>query len=1178
LGRGGMGVVYVALHPELGRKVALKLLLAGEAAGERARQRFAQEARAAARLRHPHIVGIHDVGQDRLGPCLVMDLVEGESLATRLERAGPFEPRQAAELVRKLAQAISYAHEQAILHRDIKPDNVLITPRGEPVLTDFGLAKEVGGGSDQPLTLSGQLVGTPSYMSPEQAAGKPDQIDRRSDVYALGVTLYQLLTGEVPFESESLISLLAEITQREPTPPSRLQPAVDPDLDTIVLHCLEKEPAARYPSASALAEDLARFLADQPIVARPTTAADRARKWLRRNRAVALALALSSAVAGALLVAGALAFAFRLGRERDRALEAKAAAEDALERLARQKELAEQERRKAERLRVEALAQREEALAQRREAQTQRKQADVQRLRAEELLTTAISDRARLAMNEGNWRDAAALAAHANLLGPNLARSITCQRALEHVWEQVRLGQGPAAFGPKGTLVASADGPTLSLRDGRTGQINQLLGRMTEDVAHLAWGSQALAAVDKAGNLRVLFPAGSQRKPVQLRVPSRPSSLSWSPDGSRLALVLEGGALVLDLARPRRPLTKRGSFRSGRAVWSPDGSLVTLHAPGAKGGAWTSLFWPTDGSPPRALPTSGNLAGFSHDGRRLALLTQRSRGQLYEVSPAGELRPLASLLDTCQGLQLAWSGQAPRRLAIADTQRFLVLDEERGQVVSGQRCQEGLVLSLGWSTSGSYLYGAGAFGADLFRWRPQGIELVESWTLGMDAKQDRRGLLAFLESSWSPDSSEELMARTRSDQVFLTRGARGVDVATIPRRMVQGVAWSASGERVLIHNLTPGGGRAGGPAMIESWLCGPPGFSKGPVRRGRRVELLGSVRALAWDPGGRGVAALVETPERTMLARIPLLEGTPSTGRALNAGEPRWLEWSPRGPLAALVGETLHVMTGGIAGRHPARTLVQAAAWSGSGSLLAFASEGRLQVLATAGGERGWPLPAEALPQRGLAWQGDQEVAVIGASAVHVLQLATGSWRRIATPQREPSTLSWSPRGGLLALQVPGPSSAELLVFRAGKQVYRAQLPRLFSSRPRYAFGPEGQLAHSGGAGGLSVWRDGRSTRAGKTEVLWALRYSAQGRLAALGRQLQVYDDPQGAPLAELGAAGRDARFRWAPEGEWLAIAEGNEVRLAHVPSAPGDPEQLAALARERTGVEVEGLVVKTVR
>ena len=266
LGRGGMGVVYKARQMKLNRIVALKMVLAGAHAGQEQLARFYTEAEAVARLQQPNIVQIHEVGEHDGLPYFSLEYVEGGSLAERI--GGKPQPvNEAARHVELLARAMAYAHEQGIVHRDLKPANVLLTKDGQPKITDFGLAKRLE--SDASQTQSGTLMGTPNYMAPEQARGEVREVGPLADVYALGVILYEMLTGRTPFLGASILDTLEQVRNQEPVPPSRLQPKVPRDLETICLKCLQKEPAKRYATAAALADDLRRFLAGEPILARP---------------------------------------------------------------------------------------------------------------------------------------------------------------------------------------------------------------------------------------------------------------------------------------------------------------------------------------------------------------------------------------------------------------------------------------------------------------------------------------------------------------------------------------------------------------------------------------------------------------------------------------------------------------------------------------------------------------------------------------------------------------------------------------------------------------------------------------------------------------------------------------------------------------------------------------------
>jgi eukaryotic-like serine/threonine-protein kinase len=300
LGRGGMGVVYKARQKNLNRLVALKMLLGEVQPGASNLARFRLEAEALAQLRHPNMVQIYDVGEQAGRPFFVLELIEGGSLSRKLG-GQPQPPRAAAQLVQTLARAVQQAHHQGIIHRDLKPANVLLQggdPHATgcdlqsviPKISDFGLAKRLNQESNQ--TRTGTILGTPSYMAPEQAGGKGKAIGPAADIYALGALLYELLTGQPPFRSENPLETVFLVISQEPVPPRRLQPKVPHDLETICLKCLQKAPAQRYASADDLADDLGRFLAGEPIRARRTSAAQRFGKWVKRKPAVAALLAL----------------------------------------------------------------------------------------------------------------------------------------------------------------------------------------------------------------------------------------------------------------------------------------------------------------------------------------------------------------------------------------------------------------------------------------------------------------------------------------------------------------------------------------------------------------------------------------------------------------------------------------------------------------------------------------------------------------------------------------------------------------------------------------------------------------------------------------------------------------------------------------------------------------------
>src|SRR5262252_8581551 len=296
VGRGGQGVVYRAHQKSLNRTVALKMISVGSWATEAHLKRFRREAEAAASLEHPGIVPIYEVGE-RDGSCYFsMRFVEGGQLDQVIKQK-PMSIREAAELISKVARTIHYAHEHGILHRDIKPGNILLDAKGEPLLTDFGLARltEI----ESTITRTKEVMGTPSYMAPEQATGNNVAVSSTTDVYGLGAVLYQLLTGQPPFAGGTTYETIKLLLDTEPRQPRLLNPKIDRDLSTICLKCLEKDPNRRYTSALALAEDLEHWLKHEPIQAKPSGYFARGKKWVQRNPTSALLAASLIALAAA---------------------------------------------------------------------------------------------------------------------------------------------------------------------------------------------------------------------------------------------------------------------------------------------------------------------------------------------------------------------------------------------------------------------------------------------------------------------------------------------------------------------------------------------------------------------------------------------------------------------------------------------------------------------------------------------------------------------------------------------------------------------------------------------------------------------------------------------------------------------------------------------------------------
>jgi WD40 repeat protein len=663
LGRGGMGVVYKARQTTLNRVVALKMILAGGHAGPKDRERFCREAEAVAALQHPHIVQIFEIGEHNGQPYLALELVDGGTLADRL--AGhPWPFSDAAALVERLARTVQYAHDQGIVHRDLKPGNILIADHGPRKgdgksefrnahaafkVTDFGLAKRLDADSEASAAGAGTgpVVGTPNYIAPEQAAGQGRVVGPAADIYSLGAILYELLTGRPPFQGDSPLETVLQVLKDEPVLPSRLRPAVPKDLETICLTCLHKNPARRYASAAALAEDLHRFLDGRPVQARPVSAAVRAVKWARRHPALAV-LATTTLTATTALIA-VLMIAYAQVREAVRQKEQEAATA-----LARQQE-ADRERERAD-----ALRRQYEELARERAEQLIDAEGGLQ-------ILTREHDKAQRSIYALQLSQVAALAerhpARARALLDN--RELCPDRLREFTWHYLRrlcdrdeviyerhtAELTATAAAPDLPLIATADqAGDVRIWDARTGKTWAILVGHTGAVYGVAFApdSKTVATVGDDGTLRLWeLPAGlvalARQTADAVPPPSPPLfapvriaplatveahdgaalSVAFRPDGQSIAT---GGAdhvvNVWDIASEpgRAPdhaaVLKGHSGRVLAVAYSPDGQWL------ATGSAdMTVRLWPQTGSPPRRLPPHSaavTALAFSPDGRTLA--------------------------------------------------------------------------------------------------------------------------------------------------------------------------------------------------------------------------------------------------------------------------------------------------------------------------------------------------------------------------------------------------------------------------------------------------------------------------------------------------------------------------------------------------------------------------------
>jgi WD40 repeat protein len=539
LGRGGMGVVYQARQTILNRPVALKMVLHGSHASAGDLARFLAEGEAVAQLQHANIVQIYEVGQQAGLPYFSLEYVEGGTLAQRLQ-GGPLPPREAARLAEVLAGAMAYAHGRGLIHRDLKPSNVLLATDGTPKITDFGLARRVAGGG---LTATGAVLGTPAYMAPEQAGGKKD-ITTLCDVYSLGALLYELLTGRPPFQAPTPLDTMLRVMSEEPVPPRRLQPKVPRDLETICLKCLQKEPHKRYASAQDLADDLARFREDRPIVARPVGRLERGWRWCRRNPVVA---GLAAALA-----AGAVVALYFLNAER-----------------------------------TETIGNLRRALAAEGDLTAQlQKTSDAEQEKTDKLWQSYF-DQARagfFSRQTGQRLDGLdALAAAARIRPADKLRdqAIACMALvdLRIVPSGITLPEGATspALDPTGQRYAYVDktGAVCVRRLGDNGEV----ARRDPKEGPVTWlgfsGDGRLLASLSSGIAAVVWDVERDRLVVQ--VTRRPcDTLDFSPDGREVAIAGGGKALLMDLATGRERLTFPTGLVSQRCAFSPDGRRLAI--------------------------------------------------------------------------------------------------------------------------------------------------------------------------------------------------------------------------------------------------------------------------------------------------------------------------------------------------------------------------------------------------------------------------------------------------------------------------------------------------------------------------------------------------------------------------------------------------------------------------
>jgi WD40 repeat protein/serine/threonine protein kinase len=1201
LGRGGMGVVYKARQTSLNRVVALKMVLAGAHASPDDRERFLAEARSLARLQHPHIVQVYEVGEalspdgrpaDAAGlsrlPFFSLEYVEGGSLDRRLAGT-PQSPRPSAALVEVLARAVHYAHQRGVVHRDLKPANVLLTADGTPKVTDFGLARHLGDGSGR--TRSGAVLGTPSYMAPEQAAGKAKEVGPAADVWALGAILYECLTGRPPFQGASVLETLDQVCTREPVPPRQLQPGVPRDLETIALKCLNKDPRRRYASAEALAEDLRRFLGGEPITARPAGRPERLWRWCRRHPGTA-------ALSAALSVALALGLAGILWQWRQ--------AESNLD-----------------------LALANHALAEERQVQF-RKRAYVSDLN---LAYQAWEIRRLRRVRE-------LLDAQLPLPGQPDLRGFEWY-CLERLCRQERLTLGGhtdivlgVAFSPDGMRLASScrDGG-IKVRDARTGaELFALREALpVHDLAFLPDGKRLAYA---AGSFRVEAPGfvkllelGSGRSRVVHRGQKpgeRPLCLALSRDGSRLAAGsytgelrvwdLDTGEVVLQDPGPPAPVHRLALSPDGQTlalarlrgdieVWdvpgrkvrgrlmslspapvavSPDGSRLAAPGPGGKEVVlWDLATLKEVGRLPVQEPGYGAVKAeaFSPDSRTLAVArgvdNQPNEVQLWDV-PAGKLlatipghlRGVEALAFTPDGNSLA-SGDQDGLVKLWDVARLVhrpPLPFHEAAVFGLAVSADGLQAATGgldrailvWDLTTRRVRHRLRAPARVTRltFGPRGKRLASSaldgsvtvWDLAAGKPLwSRKGAPVEPMLAFAPDG--ETLAWTDGFDVVLGDPATGHERRRLlgHRERRAGLVFSGDGAR--LYTLSVNG-------TLADW-----DVASGQARRARQIPQ--AATALTLSPDGKrlvtgGEDGVVRFWDAESLEPGRELRGHKGTVYAVEfTGDGRSLLSAGADGTVRLWDLERKTEARLLSGHRGAALRVRAV--PGAPLALSAGVDRVVRVWDLVQGR--WEAVLGQVPVCGLAYAPSGRTLAVGRSGEVVLRdLATGQERALGGAFRGEVRVAWSPDGKLLAVaegQLGYASAGEVQVWDVAAGRCLRTLAGHAGGALAVAFSPDGKTVATGERGRslldptrVRLW-DAASGEVRRTlrhrHAVAALAFSPDSRLLASGTatnwsniagELKLWDADAGTEVATLkGHTGPVVAVAFSPRGDVLASA-----------------------------------------
>jgi WD40 repeat protein/ribosomal protein S27E len=752
VGRGGFGIVYKAHDAELDRVVALKVPRRGYFATAEEEGRFLREARHCARLKHPHIVQVHEIGYERGVPYIVSDFIEGLTLADRMT-GSMLSFRESAELVANIADAFDYAHGEKIVHRDIKPSNILIDRTGQPYVTDFGLARRDEG--EITVTLDGQVLGTPAYMPPEQAAGDHHKVDARSDVYSLGVILYRLISGELPFRGNKRM-LLDQVMRDDPRPPSQLNDRVPRDLETVCLKAMAKEPARRYGSARALADDLRRWLSGEPIRARPVGRAERLWRWCRRNPTVA---ALTAAVAALLL---AVAIGASVSAWRERGLRSQAQ---------RARELEATERQRAE----------QNAAESRRRLARLYSARGVQLMDDGDLFGSLVWFTESLALEEPARESVCRIR-----LGSVLRH---CPKLVQMWVHQKYVGHAQFSHDGNHVLTASGDG-TARVWDTRTGQAVTAPLVHGGAIPHAAFSPDGRRVVTTGtDHTAQIWNVQTGERVALMQHADWVTHASFSPDGRLVATASDDDtARIWDADTGKPAATLKHEKHVIRALFSPDGRrLLTVSGTdvGLPGFVrlWDTRTWETAGDPLEHSDVVWD-ASFSPDGTRIVTASEDQTARVWDAETAAVI----AVFNHDAAVRMASFNPDGRDVVTAsDDETARIWDAETGRPICPPLRHRARVHHAEFAPGGGRVLTASADGTAQVWSTLSGIPTTARLIHGE----------AVLSGSFSPDGRQVATASADGTAKVWDLASPGMRTATLPH---EGIVWRADfardGERV----------------------------------------------------------------------------------------------------------------------------------------------------------------------------------------------------------------------------------------------------------------------------------------------------------------------------------------------------------------------------------------------